>query len=824
MSGSAVAGTDFWVQGAYDDWANGPSTKTVTREDSVTYELYAKSKVGPFDVDVFLSNDPCSNMNKEYDVADHKGVFKTQPSTFYNVAAKETFSTDSVEPGNYKLCMVMIDGTSNNKQDIETLSLEVENKDPGFTNLQSLYQINEDDPANTLVIDNLDNKVYDSPGETLTISMESNNNPGIADCSIQSNALVCTPNSVGSTDVTLKVEDDYGASDTATVTVEVVGNNHAPYFQGLTTYYMMDLKNGQGNIFSVDLDNHGQDPDNHPLTYDYSESSSIVDCSMTGDVLSCDYVGSGGTGMVDVDVTVSDSSLQATETITINVTNSSGSGSGNGTSTQPQADIDAPSSAFVGNQVTFEADDSIGSGSSSIVNYEWDIDGSTYSGQTVTTSFSTTGTYVIELMVEDGNGKTDAVTHTIDVKQPNTAGLEVDYIRIDGEKHDPYDHTDQVLKVDRGQKLPIKVKVNANSDAENVQITSKLAGYQYSNYEQGKIFHMTDTFDLDKNRWDTREMELQVPMKIETGDIKLRIYVEDKNSRSYRKEYNLDITGVDESGAVQIREAYLNPSKEVLPGRALSALVKVENFGDKPLDDVTLTSEVPELNIRDTETLDELDVDEKETFERTLLRFPKDTEPGEYQVSYEVTFDEYERTTRTDTVTVLEGEVTSEDGKTMVNVPQSKQVTIGGGEALYPVSITNNGDTTKSYRLSASGVDMWGSYRFDSGSQMMIDAGESKTAYMYLSADAAQSPGVKSFFLNIESESTTKQVPLDAALVGGEDSSDDSGSSDVLFIVLSAIVLATIIGAIIYGLYKAYQNPEGGESEDKELDEGEEYY
>lgn len=58
-----------------------------------------------------------------------------------------------------------------------------------------------------------------------------------------------------------------------------------------------------------------------------------------------------------------------------------------------------------------------------LVSYSWSLgDGTTASGQTVTHSYGSTGTYTVELLVEDDNGETDTVNTQIEVlRQPNAA-------------------------------------------------------------------------------------------------------------------------------------------------------------------------------------------------------------------------------------------------------------------------------------------------------------------------------------------------------------------------------------------------------------------
>ncbi|MGM5481566.1 MAG: PKD domain-containing protein [Nanobdellota archaeon] len=811
LSGIALAGTDFWVRGSYGQLTDNVKDETVVQGESVTYSSYAKSTLGAFTLDIYVSESEC--VQRDVDLAVEEVDSQFSGSIYEAGVNQGTFETTSLAPGSYNLCMY-IERSSGSETDVETLTLLIEedtsaNTAPEFTGLPVDVSLSENDPANTVVIETLSNYVTDDTDDTHTFEIIGNSDSTIADCEISSENMVCTPNSRGTTDVELRVTDNHGATDAATVTVSVNGadENNDPYFQNLDTSYQYDVGQGAGEIFSVDLADYAVDDDGDDLSFSMTESSSLVECTLSDSVLSCEYVAGTETGAVSVDVFVTDTyGATGSETITITIYD------GNNGFGEAEAVIEAPSSALAGSEVTFDGSDSTGGDGSEIAEYEWTIGNQEYTGETVTRVFNSVGTYDVVLTVTDENGKEDTATETIHIYSPSTVDLEVNYIRINGEKHDPYDGTHQVLQVRRGQEIPIKLKVTAHTDVKDVQISAKIAGYEYSIYEQEKIFQMSNTFDLDANRWDTRELTLEVPMKVATGDVKLRIYVEDRNSNGYVKEYNLDIEGVENSNAVQIREAYLSPSNEVLPGRALSALVKVENFGEKPLDDVTLVAEVPGLGIRDTETLDELDVDEKETFEKTLLRFPKDAQPGDYEVVYTVTFDEYERTTLRDTVTVLDGESASGEGSTLVNVPNSRELTIGGNGAVYPISITNNDGSSNSYKLSVNGVDSWGSYRVDPSSMLVIPAGETKTAYLYVFADSQQEAGVKEFYLDITVDGETKRVPLSAALNQGEGGMGDT-IGDTFFIVLTVLIIVIIIAAIIFGMSRARNGPRDDEDE-----------
>ncbi len=411
-------------------------------------------------------------------------------------------------------------------------------------------------------------------------------------------------------------------------------------------------------------------------------------------------------------------------------------------------------------------------------------------------------------------------------------GLTVEYLKIDGEKYDAYETADEIVDVKRGEVLPIKLKLGAMTDVEDVQITAGLYGYKYSNYEADKVFQTTRTFDLKEGHSTTKKLELEVPVNFDFGNdedgsaVKLRIFVADKNSISYTKSYNLNVVGLDDEDAVVIKSAYLNPSNTVMAGRAVSAQVKVENLGTEDYDDVTLIVSVPQLGIRDTETLDELDAEESETFEKVVLRFPKDTEPGKYMVEYKVKFDEYESTVKTDTVvvtpcvsTICQSKKVADDKKTpttMVSVPEVKVVTVGEDGSAYPVSISNTADSAKAYTLSVSGIAPWGVARVDPSSVVIVPAKTTKTAFVYISAHPDAELGQKAFTLTVASEEESKSVHLFASLEAGkEDTSKWSGLSKTLEIGLIVLIIILILIGLIVGFNKLRGNDDNEDEDAK---------
>ena len=126
-------------------------------------------------------------------------------------------------------------------------------------------------------------------------------------------------------------------------------------------------------------------------------------------------------GEVTVELTVTDddgATATATTTLTVEATNS-----------PPTASISGPSTAQVGEVVTFQASASDPDGS--IVSYAWDFDGDgtvdvTSPTPSVDTSFASAGEETVELTVTDDGGATATATQTVSVTEaPDPASFQV---------------------------------------------------------------------------------------------------------------------------------------------------------------------------------------------------------------------------------------------------------------------------------------------------------------------------------------------------------------------------------------------------------------
>jgi uncharacterized membrane protein len=386
----------------------------------------------------------------------------------------------------------------------------------------------------------------------------------------------------------------------------------------------------------------------------------------------------------------------------------------------------------------------------------------------------------------------------------------IDYIKINGDEI-TLESGELNHVFERGEELEIKINVKALQDAENVVIDANIKGYRYANQEDG-LSDSTDTFDLDENDVVTKTLDLVVPLKADKDYYDLRLTVSDRSGASDEYLYSIRVSGVDKEEAIEIRDYSFSPSNEIGVGRPLLAQVTVKNYGDRDLDDVKVTVAIPDLNVRDSETLDEIDADESETFEELLLRIPTDAQPGIYTVEITVEYDEYESSVVTDLIEVVCQDesgvcgVTTVEQATVVNVPNTVELTANG--AAFPITIKNNGANAVVYSLGVSGIN-WGSFRFDPAADFIVDAGDAKTVYLYIDADTLE-VGEKYFKLQVNDGEESSEVAL-SVVVSEENASTNLRSALEIGLIILVVILI-IIGLII-GFSKLKDNKNDDEAE-----------
>jgi len=393
----------------------------------------------------------------------------------------------------------------------------------------------------------------------------------------------------------------------------------------------------------------------------------------------------------------------------------------------------------------------------------------------------------------------------------------VEYVKINGDVY----VDGESLAIEKGEDIDIKIKLLANGTNEsNVEIEADIIGYEYN--DKDELSDSTHTFDMDAGDTEYKTLSVSVPVKAEKDYYDLRVRVASRTGTSYEQLVRLNVKGVRHQ--LQIKDVLLHPANGVKSGSSLLVTARITNRGEKDEEDVKVTARIPELNLEDSYYIEEIEEDESKTSEELFLRIPSCTAEGMYELEVEVEFDEGEDViTQTEIFNVMTGDYCDAnvdvDVKSIISVgSQVQQMTEGQSGATYSLAITNPGNDAKTYTLAVSGVDAWGTYRVDPSTTVLVEGGETKPVFIFVSANKDASEGQKPFVVSVASGSDSQSVQYYANVL----KEDGTSLNDVAKYVLIALIIVLIVIGLIIGFSRMR-----GKDEDLDDDEelsGQTYY
>ena len=382
--------------------------------------------------------------------------------------------------------------------------------------------------------------------------------------------------------------------------------------------------------------------------------------------------------------------------------------------------------------------------------------------------------------------------------------------------------TNYVYDFEKDQDVEVKVRVTANADLDDVQIEATLRGYDHKDLMED----ITDVFDMKDGTTYTKKLEVPLRLRMDQDTYKLRIRIEDRDGDTTQETYELEIN--TKRHLIMIKDVILSPEYEVKAGRALLVAVRLKNYGEKDEDGIKVKVSIPELGVSASDYIDELeaedeDNDDETTTEELYMRIPSDAKTGEYMLRIEVTYDDGdEREVEEMMINVKgveEAEEVVEKEKTIITLAAGAQTAVQGGtEAVYPITITNAGTTSKTYVISADGAN-WATFRISPSNVLVIGAGESKAVSIYVAAGADAPLGEQTFSVTVKSgEKTLKEIPMKVDVAEGEGGAWSKVKKGLEVGLVVLVILIVIVG-LIFGFNKLK-----GEEKEEGKEEGETYY
>ncbi len=380
--------------------------------------------------------------------------------------------------------------------------------------------------------------------------------------------------------------------------------------------------------------------------------------------------------------------------------------------------------------------------------------------------------------------------------------VEVKSMEVNGNDVDFNDNGDLVTEVtdfEEGDSLEVEVGLKANGEAKDVEVEASIKGYEYSDYEP--LVGTTHVFDMKEGKTYYKKFSLNLPKELDQDEYLLRVRITDKNHDAVEKVVKIYVDAVRHG--VEIKDTDFSPSLKLKAGKALQAKVVLENFGVKDEENVKVTASISELGVSASDYVDALEADDTQATEVLYLKIPSDAKAGKYPVQVTVKYDNMkEVTAKTYTLEVLEGEIAQQEtaGEKLVLTagPESQNVVAGGSQAMYPITLTNEGKASQTYALELVAGD-WADAKL-SENLFVLAPGETKVAYAYITAKEAAEAGEKIFSVTVKnSEKVLKQFSLKANVVKTASSDADYSKlrKGLEVAVIALVVLLVIVGIII---------------------------
>lgn len=351
------------------------------------------------------------------------------------------------------------------------------------------------------------------------------------------------------------------------------------------------------------------------------------------------------------------------------------------------------------------------------------------------------------------------------------------------------------LDLERGDRYEVEVLFTAQEDLDEVEVQVFVSGFEYNDID--RAFDVTPTFDADANVTYRKRLHVTFSDLFEEDDYKLRLVISDRNNDAVIQNYNLKMDVPRHK--MKIEDILFTPGSTIKSGSALLGIVRVRNQGEKDEDDVKVTVSIPDLGISASDFIEEVEAtDEEEETEELFLRIPRCTKPGIYETEIIVEYDNgYRRTTARKDIEVLSDETCSlesdEKPKTTLSLGSQLQTVLQGGSAAFPLTITNNARTGKSYSIAVDAGD-WAEISVTPTSNTVLNGGETSTLYINVKADKKAPIGAQVIKTTISSgDKIIKQIQLTANVAKG--GSRFRGFLEIALIVL--VVILIILGLII---------------------------
>src|SRR3989338_3627847 len=172
-----------------------------------------------------------------------------------------------------------------------------------------------------------------------------------------------------------------------------------------------------------------------------------------------------------------------------------------------------------------------------------------------------------------------------------------------------------ILEVERGQDITVRVRLKGNAGAgtlDYVNLEAEIKGTDYKDIISDSI----GSFKVMEGVSTSKELTLKMPSRLEQDRFKLRIRLEDRDGVTTQQDYEMQISA--KRHQVTIKDIILSPENEVKAGRQLFVALRLKNTGQKDEAGVKVKLMIPELEVSQTDYVNQIDREDDENEIYTL--------------------------------------------------------------------------------------------------------------------------------------------------------------------------------------------------------------
>ena len=419
--------------------------------------------------------------------------------------------------------------------------------------------------------------------------------------------------------------------------------------------------------------------------------------------------------------------------------------------------------------------------------------------------------YVLTVSAENSSDSEPFVFGTI--AEDSGLPVSITSIRVDGTTL----LDSSSLSVDNGDVLEIQVSYLGQKDADNARFRAEIEGYEHST-----ITDATNLFSVVKGVSSSKELTLRLPSDMESQkEYILRIYGSNDLSGLTYKEYSLYVD--TQRHRVDISDLVMSPETGVEAGQAVIANVRVTNRGQKVQDSVKVVIEVPQLNIRASSYVSNLDIGEAITSEDMYLGVPTDARAGVYTANVFTQYnDGYTQSQATFDFVVLASSDAGND-RLIISADANSKI-VAGETSTVQIVVGNPSSQSKAISVVPANMD-WAAVDVNP-SFGMVQAGADRS-YDIKVTPYEDVRGTQTLSLLIKEDNVVIQE-LSIPVVFEESTTEEKSGFNWLNLVLIALIVLLIIVLLILliSLLKGKNNENNNNvyANDEEHDSADEYY